>query len=71
MSIKSVCRMLPSMLLIDKSSWTVAVGLNSLDDSEFSIFAAGSMFVAVPIIVLYVALSKYLIQGGSAGAVKE
>ena len=36
--------MLPSMLLIDKSSWTVAVGLNSLDDSEFSIFAAGSMF---------------------------
>lgn len=50
---------------------TVAVGLNSLDDSEFSIFAAGSMFVAVPIIVLYVALSKYLIQGGSAGAVKE
>ena len=63
--------MLPSMLLVDKSSWTVAVGLNSLDDSEFSIFAAGSMFVAVPIIVLYVALSKYLIQGGSAGAVKE
>ena len=49
----------------------MAVGLNSLDDSEFSIFAAGSMFVAVPIIVLYVALSKYLIQGGSAGAVKE
>lgn len=28
-------------------------------------------FVAVPIIILYVALSKYLIQGGSAGAVKE
>lgn len=63
--------MLPSMLLVDKSSWTVAVGLNSLDDSEFSIFAAGSMFVAIPIIVLYIALSKYLIQGGSAGAVKD
>lgn len=29
------------------------------------------MFVAVPIIALYVALSKYLIEGGSAGAVKE
>ena len=63
--------MLPSMLLVDKSSWTVAVGLNSLDDSEFSVFAAGSMFVAIPIIVLYIALSKYLIQGGSAGAVKD
>lgn len=40
-------------------------------DSEFSIFAAGSLFVAVPIVALYIALSKYLIQGGAAGAVKE
>ena len=63
--------MLPSMLLVDKSSRTVAVGLNSPDDSEFSIFAAGSLFVAVPIVALYIALSKYLIQGGAAGAVKE
>ena len=63
--------MLPSMLLVDKGSWTVAVGLNSLDDSEFSVFAAGAIFVAVPIVALYIALSKYLIQGGSAGAVKE
>ena len=59
------------MLFVDKSSRMVEVGLNSLDDSEFSIFAAGSMFVAVPIIALYAVLSKYLIQGGSAGAVKE
>ena len=63
--------MLPSMLLIDKSSWTVAVGLNKLNESEFSIFAAGAIFVAVPIVALYIALSKYLIQGGAAGAVKE
>lgn len=63
--------MLPSMLLVDKSTWTVAVGLNFLDDSEFSIFAAGALFVAVPIVALYIALSRYLIQGGSAGAVKE
>ena len=63
--------MLPSMLLIDKSSWTVAVGLNKLNESEFSIFAACAIFVAVPIVALYIALSKYLIQGGAAGAVKE
>lgn len=63
--------MLPKLLLPDKSQWTVAIGLNWLDESKFSIFAAGSVFIAVPIVALYIALSKYLIQGGAAGAVKE
>lgn len=63
--------MLPKLLLPDKSQWTVAIGLNWLDESKFSIFAAGSVFIAVPIVALYIALSKYLIQGGVAGAVKE
>ncbi len=63
--------MLPKLLLPDKSQWTVAIGLNWLDESIFSIFAAGSVFIAVPIVALYIALSKYLIQGGAAGAVKE
>ena len=63
--------MLPKLLLPDKSQWTVAIGLNWLDESKFSIFAAGSVFIAVPIVALYIALSKYLNQGGAAGAVKE
>lgn len=63
--------MLPKLLLPDKSHWTVAIGLNWLDESKFSIFAAGSVFIAIPIVALYIALSKYLIQGGAAGAVKE
>lgn len=63
--------MLPKLLLPDKSQWTVAIGLNWLDESKFSIFAAGSVFIAVPIVALYIALSKYLIQGGVAGSVKE
>lgn len=63
--------MLPKLLLPDKSQWTVAIGLNWLDESKFSIFAAGSVFIAVPIVALYIALSKYLVQGGAAGAVKE
>lgn len=63
--------MLPKLLLPDKSQWTVAIGLNWLDESKFSIFAAGSVFIAVPIVALYIVLSKYLIQGGAAGAVKE
>ena len=63
--------MLPKMLLPDKSQWTVAIGLNWLDESQFSVFAAGSVFIAVPIVILYILLSGYLIQGSAAGAVKE
>ena len=62
---------LPQLLLKNKDLYTVAVGLMSLDDSEFSRFAAGSVFIAVPIVVFYFALSKFLISGLSAGAVKQ
>jgi len=62
---------LPKLLLKTKDTWTVAVGLMSLGDTEFSRFAAGSIFIAVPIVTLYFALVKYMISGLSAGAVKE
>lgn len=62
---------LPKLLLKNKDLWTVAVGLMSLPDTEFARFAAGSVFIAVPIVVLYFCLIKYMIGGLSAGAVKE
>ncbi len=62
---------LPKLLLKNRDHWTVAVGLMSLDDTKFSKFAAGAVFIGVPIIVLYFCLSKFLVQGVSAGAVKE
>ena len=62
---------LPQLLLKNKDLYTVAVGLMSLDDTEFSRFAAGSVFIAVPIVIFYFALSKFLISGLSAGAVKQ
>lgn len=62
---------LPKMLLIDNDLSTVAVGLMSLGETEFARFAAGSIIIAVPIIVLYFCLVKYMINGMSAGAVKE
>ena len=62
---------LPKMLLVDKDLYTVAVGLMSLGETEFARFAAGSIFIAVPIIVLYFCLVKYMINGMAAGAVKE
>lgn len=62
---------LPQLVLKNKDLYTVAVGLMSLGTDEFSRFAAGSVFIAVPIVVLYFALSKFLVSGLSAGAVKQ
>lgn len=61
---------LPKLLLKEKDLYTVAVGLMSLGDTEFARFAAGSIFIAVPIVILYFFLAKHLINGLSAGAVK-
>lgn len=61
---------LPNMLLKNKDLWTVAVGLTHLDETQFTRFAAGSVFIAVPIVALYFALSKFLVAGVSDGAVK-
>lgn len=49
---------LPKLLLIDKDNWTVAVGLLQLGQDEFSRFAAGSVFIAIPIVILYFVLAK-------------
>lgn len=62
---------LPNLLLKNKDLWTVTVGLMHLDETQFTRFAAGSIFIAVPIVALYFALSKFLVAGVSAGAVKE
>lgn len=62
---------LPKLLLKEKNMYTVAVGLMSLGETEFSRFAAGSIFIAIPVVVLYFALSRFMINGMSAGAVKE
>ena len=62
---------LPSLLLKNKDLWTVAVGLMSLGETEFTRFAAGSIFIAVPIVIMYFCLSRFLIQGVTSGAAKE
>ena len=63
---------LPQMLLGgNKNNYTVAIGLNEMTDDMFSLFAAGSVFIAVPIVILYFSLAKFLVNGVAAGAVKE
>lgn len=61
---------LPKLLLKEKDLYTVAVGLMSLDETEFARFAAGSVFIAVPIVLLYFCLVKDMVDGMASGAVK-
>ena len=65
------------VILGDKAEyWTVSVGLynsifgNQSDTSVFSVFAAGCVCVAVPIVTLFMFLQKYYVEGVTAGSVK-
>ncbi len=62
--------LLPKLLLKDREMWTVAVGLFNLPETHFARFAAGSVFIAVPIVILYFCLVKYIVGGLTAGSVK-
>ena len=53
-----------------REMWTVAVGLFNLPEQHFARFAAGSVFIAVPIVILYFCLVKYIVNGLTAGSVK-
>lgn len=63
-----------SVVLTDLSSQTLAVGLYGLVSNETSknwtLFSAGAVLSAVPVMVLFVFLQKYIVSGLTAGAVK-
>lgn len=62
--------LLPKLLLKDRNMWTVAVGLFNLPETHFARFAAGAVFIAIPIVILYFCLVKNIVNGLTAGAVK-
>jgi arabinogalactan oligomer/maltooligosaccharide transport system permease protein len=67
--------LLASVFLYDPNSKTLAVGLFGLlagdqRDSNFGIFCAGSVLTAVPTVVVFRFLQRYIVAGLTAGAVK-
>lgn len=60
----------------NRSSLTIAFGLYSMIYGEqansnlFTQFAAGSIIVALPIVVLFLSMQKYYVEGVTAGSVK-
>ena len=65
---------LAALFLTDPSQQTVAVGLHAFIGGQFETnwgpFAAGSLLTSVPIVILFLSLQKYIINGLTAGAVK-
>lgn len=63
-----------SVVLTEPASQTLAVGLYQFVSNEFSknwtLFAAGAVLAAIPVILLFFFLQKYIVSGLTAGAVK-
>jgi len=63
-----------SVFLTQSESKTLAVGLYGLvagqRDANFGIFAAGTLLTAIPTVLLFFSLQKYIAGGLTAGAVK-
>lgn len=66
---------LPNLLLSRDENRTLAVGLfamiNEQESTNFTMFAAGAVLVAVPISIIYIVFQKHIVQGISSGANKE
>lgn len=62
------------LILRSKENWTVAVGMwdmvNSNQNTNFTLFSAGAVLIAVPIMILFAFLQRLLVDGLTAGASK-
>lgn len=62
------------LVLRTKEKWTLAVGMwdmvNANQNSNFTLFAAGAVLIAVPITILFMFLQRLLVDGLTSGASK-
>ncbi|WP_127836313.1 sugar ABC transporter permease [Clostridium prolinivorans] len=64
-----------SLVLRSADKKTLAIGLMDMvtgqTNTKFTLFAAGAILVAIPIVTLFVITQKYVVEGLSSGAVKS
>jgi len=62
------------VVLQTEENWTLAVGLYSMvssqKDANWGLFAAGAVVAALPVLLLFLFLQRYIVSGLTAGAVK-
>ena len=62
------------LVLTSESRWTLAVGMygwvSQQLNANWGLFAAGAVIAAVPVLVLFLALQRYIVGGLTAGSVK-
>ncbi|ANS76734.1 sugar ABC transporter permease [Paenibacillus yonginensis] len=62
------------LVLRTKENWTLAVGLydmvSSNQNTNFTVFSAGAVLIAIPITVLFMFLQRLLVDGLTSGASK-
>ena len=64
----------PKLMLRSRHTKTLAIGIfewvQGRADNNFTLFAAGSILIAIPIVILFGILQKHIVEGLSAGATK-
>ena len=62
-----------AIILQDPKLYTLPLGLKTFQSSlatEWGLYAAGAIIVSIPVIILFISLSKYLVSGLTLGGVK-
>jgi arabinogalactan oligomer/maltooligosaccharide transport system permease protein len=63
-----------AQILQDRNLFTLPLGLKSFQSSmstQWGLYAAASILVSVPVVVVFILLSRYLVSGLTLGSVKE
>lgn len=66
--------LLAKLILQSEQNWTLAVGMyqwvSDQTNANWGIFAAGAVISAIPVVLLFLFLQKYIVGGLTAGSVK-
>lgn len=63
-----------AQILQDRDLFTLPLGLKNFQanmSTQWGLYAAASILVSVPVVVVFVLLSRYLVSGMTLGSVKE
>ncbi len=62
-----------AQILQDSALWTLPLGLKSFESNmstEWGLYGASSIIVTIPVVILFLSLSRYLVSGLTLGSVK-